>query len=74
MLFAKVQWTPFEVQFGEILSDLEHHEKSLAMISTAVTMNTTLDINKNIEREKAADAGRNERNLESSAIANLKLL
>jgi len=56
-MFAKVQWAPFEQQFGQIQSNLEHYTKSLGMVSTAITLNSTLAIRDDLETKRLLDIG-----------------
>lgn len=51
-MFARVQWAPFEQQFGQIQSNLEHYTKSLDMVSTAMTLNSTLAIIDDLEKKR----------------------
>jgi hypothetical protein len=50
-MFAKVQWAPFEEQFGRIQSDLEHNRKNLETISTAIILHATKDIHEEMRKK-----------------------
>ena len=56
-MFARVQWAPFEKQFGQIQSNLEHYTKSLGMVSTAMTLNSTLAIRDDLDKIHLLDIG-----------------
>ena len=42
--FFKVQWQPFEVQFGEIESNFKHHSSVLLQSTQAVQLESLLDV------------------------------
>jgi hypothetical protein len=54
-MFARVQWAPFEQQFGQIQSNLEHYTKNLDMVSTAIILNSSLAIRDNLEKKRSLD-------------------
>ncbi|QKX60625.1 uncharacterized protein TRUGW13939_07771 [Talaromyces rugulosus] len=58
-MLAKVQWAPFEEQFGRIQSNLKHHTENLDRISAAITLNSTLEIREDVK--KAPETAQNER-------------
>jgi hypothetical protein len=43
-VFWRVQWMPFEAEFGSIEDDLRHHLQVLQHSSSAIAVSTTLDI------------------------------
>jgi hypothetical protein len=49
-MLAKVQWAPFEEQFGRIQSNLKHYTENLDRISAAMTLNTTLAIHEDVKK------------------------
>ncbi|EED20611.1 conserved hypothetical protein [Talaromyces stipitatus ATCC 10500] len=59
-VLAKVQWAPFEEQFGEIQSNLSRYTAKLDMVATAITMNTTLAISEDLKKTSPSNA-QNER-------------
>lgn len=55
LVFLKVQWAPFEEQFGRIKSDLEYHIQNLDKITSAITLTSTLDIQEEMNRRRSLE-------------------
>ncbi|KAL1969964.1 hypothetical protein VTN77DRAFT_7474 [Rasamsonia byssochlamydoides] len=60
LVFLKVQWAPFEEQFGRITSDLEYHTRNLDKITAAITLTSTVDIKEEMNRRRSLER-KNER-------------
>lgn len=60
LVFLKVQWAPFEEQFGRIKSDLEYHTRNLDKITSAITLTSTVDIQEEMNRKRSLER-KNER-------------
>lgn len=54
-VFWRVQWMPFEVEFGSIEGDLQHHLQVLQHSSSAVAVSTALDIRAHQETRDKED-------------------
>ncbi|CRG86823.1 Voltage-dependent N-type calcium channel subunit alpha-1B [Talaromyces islandicus] len=54
-MLAKVQWAPFEEQFGRIQSNLKHHTENLDRISAAMTLNSTLAVQEDMKKVSLND-------------------
>jgi hypothetical protein len=55
-VFARVQWAPFEEQFGKIQSDLKRQTENLNMVSTAIIMKSTSALEENMVKKNSLDA------------------
>lgn len=55
-VLAKVQWAPFEEEFGEIRSNLNRYAAKLSRLTAAITMNTALDIKEELKKTSSAHA------------------
>lgn len=56
IVLAKVQWAPFEEEFGEIRSNLNRYTAKLGRLTATITMNTTLDINEELKKTSSTHA------------------
>ncbi|KAH8691320.1 hypothetical protein BGW36DRAFT_388130 [Talaromyces proteolyticus] len=52
-MLVKVQWAPFEEQFGQIQSNLKHYTENLDRISAAMTMNSTLAVHEEMKKKSS---------------------
>jgi hypothetical protein len=55
-VLAKVQWAPFEEEFGEIRSNLNRYTSKLGRLTAAITMNTALDIKEELKKTSSTHA------------------
>jgi len=54
-VFWRVQWMPFEAEFGSIEDDLRHHLRVLQHSSSAATLSKTIDVLANQEAQVKED-------------------
>lgn len=55
-VLAKVQWAPFEEEFGDIRSNLNRYTAKLGRLTAAITMNTALDIKEELKKTSSTHA------------------
>jgi hypothetical protein len=55
-VLAKVQWAPFEEEFGEIRSNLTRYTAKLDRVTAAITLNTTLAIREDLKKTSSTHA------------------